>query len=184
MTRTPRSTLAGHLSDRYLALRELLTRKLGSSDRASDALHDTWLRLSQGEDLTHVANPDAYLYRAALNSALKQTSKDRRQGLLDSVEISATLSLADDAPDPERAAIAKNEVAALKRTLAGLTRRQRAIFLEIYVAETTHAELAARYKVTVRTIQTDLRTALLHVMTRFVGENAFAKESFKVSRNR
>lgn len=184
MTRTSRASLAQRLADRYVELRDLFTRRLGSSDRATDALHDTWLRLNQGEDLAAVANADAYLYRAVLNSALKQTAKDRRQGLLDSVEISTILSLADDAPDPERVAIAKNEIAALKRSLASLTRRQRTIFLEVYVGEASPADLAARYKVSVRTVQTELRTALLHVMTRFAGENSFAKESFKVSRSR
>lgn len=184
MSRTPRSTLAQRLADRYLDLRDMLARKLGSPDRASDALHDTWLRLSQGEGLAHVANPDAYLYRAALNSALKQTYRERSRGLLDSVEIGMVLDLADDSPDPERTAIAKNEVAVLKRTLRSLTPRQRAIFLEIYVGEASPADLAARYKVSVRTIQSDLRTALLHVMVRFAGENGFAKESLKVSRSR
>lgn len=184
MTKTPRSTLAQRLADTYYELRDQLTRKLGSTDRAADALHDTWIRLNKGEDLSHVANPDAYLYRAALNSAFKSAARERDRGLLDSIEISAVLDLADETPDPERTAIARNEVAALNRTLRSLTRRQQTVFLEIYVGEATPAEMAARYKVSVRAIQMDLRAALIHVMTSFVGEIPFAKENFKVSRNR
>ncbi|MEG3089646.1 RNA polymerase sigma factor [Sphingomonas sp. PB4P5] len=182
MTISTRAVLVRLLGERYTLLRDRLSRRLGSTDLATEALHDTWLRLNAGADLAPVDNADAYLFRAALNSAAKLSARDRRA--LGTVAIDAVLELADDAPGPERIAIARSEIAALRRTLASLTRRQRDIFLESYVGEATHAELAERYGVSVRTIQSELRTALLHVALRFIGKDGFAKQAFKVSRDR
>lgn len=182
MTGTARRLLARRLADRYAMLRKRLAARLGSADLATEALHETWLRLSKSEDPATVANPDAYLFRAALNNAMKLSAAERRS--LSAVEIDAVLDLADDAPDAERTMIAKEELATLKRALASLSRRQREIFLESYVGEATHADLAARYKVSIRTIQSELRTALLHVMARLIDRNVFAKQPVKVSRKR
>lgn len=182
MTQPIRTALAARLSQRYATLRDRLGRRLVSSDLASEALHDTWLRLNAGAELSPVDNPDAYLFRAALNSAAKLSARDRRWS--DMVDIDTIFDLADDAPGPERIAIARSQIAALRRTLASLPRRQREIFLQSYVGDATHADLAERYDVSVRTIQSELRSALLHVAMRFIGKEGFAKHAFKVSRDR
>lgn len=182
MTLPIRTALATRLAQQYATLRNRLARRLGSSDLASEALHDTWLRLNAGAELSAVDNPDAYIFRAALNSAAKLSARERRSSHM--VDIDAVFDLADDAPGPERIAIARSEIAALRRTLASLPRRQREIFLQSYVGHATHAELADRYDVSVRTIQSDLRSALLHVAMRFIGQEGFAKQAFKVSRDR
>jgi len=182
MTETARHLLARRLADRYALLRKRLAARLGSADLATEALHETWLRLSKNKDSATIANPDAYLFRAALNNAMKMSAAERRS--LSAVEIEAVLDLADDAPDAERIIIARQELAALKRALASLSRRQREIFLESYAGEATHADLAARYKVSIRTVQNELRTALLHVMGRLLEKDVFAKQAVKVSRKR
>ncbi|MFC4253981.1 sigma-70 family RNA polymerase sigma factor [Altererythrobacter xixiisoli] len=182
MSGPARVALTERLVAHYADLRRRLARALGSRDRASEALHDTWLRLQSGGDLAPVADPDAYLFRSALNHANRAAVAERR--LLNSIEISSAINLADESPDPERVAIARSEVAALKRALSSLTARQREIFMESYVGEATHAELAERYNVSVRTIQADLRTGLLHVASRLLDKDVCAKQDLKVSRNR
>jgi RNA polymerase sigma-70 factor (ECF subfamily) len=182
MSGSTRAALAHILADRYNSLRDKLTRRLGSSDRASEALHDTWLRLNRGEDLEPVANPEAYIVTAAMNAAAKRITGERRR--LDTGNIDDVLEYPDDAPDAERVAIGKSEVAALKRTLKSLTRRQRDIFVEIYINGLPHQELAERYSVSVRTVQGELRIALLHVADRFIGSDRFANEALRVSRTR
>lgn len=177
-----RAALAQILVERYTSLRDRLTRRLGSSERASEALHDTWLRLHRGQDLEPIANPEAYIVTAAMRAAAKRAASERRR--IDSGDIDDVLDYPDDMPDPERVAIGKSEVAALRRTLRTLSRRQRDIFVESYINGASHDDLAARYGVSIRTIQTELRTALLHVAQRFIGAESFAKEALKVSRNR
>jgi RNA polymerase sigma factor (sigma-70 family) len=182
MTGSARTALATLLGERYAFLRERLSRRLRSGDRATEALHDTWLRLQRGAELKPVEDPEAYLYRAALNSAAKAAIQDRR--FLDAVEIGSALDLADDTPDPERVAIGKSEIAALKRALASLSRRQRDIFMKSYIGDATHAELAERHGVSIRTVQAELRVALLHVAARMIQKDVFIKQDIKVSRNR
>jgi RNA polymerase sigma factor (sigma-70 family) len=180
MVKSTRALLRTSLVARYMQLRDRLAARLGSQDLASEALHETWLRLESGSELSPVANPEAYLYRAALNNAWQLSARERR--VLGMVEIDAILEVADDAPDPERVAIAKSEVAALRRILNKLTRRQRDVFLESYIGNVSHDELAARYKVSVRTIQSELREALLHVASTMMEKDSFAASRLRVSR--
>lgn len=180
MAQSTRAMLRGSLVARYTQLRDRLAARLGSQDLASEALHETWLRLQDGSELAPVANPDAYLYRAALNSASKLSAAERR--VLGSVEIDSLLEVVDEAPSPERVAIARSEIAALRKILAGLTRRQREIFFESYTGDVSHSELAARYKVSVRTIQSELREALLQIARHMMENDRFATSSFRVSR--
>lgn len=183
MSRSARASLAKRLVERYGWLRESLTRRLGSPDLATEALHDAWIRIEGGSsELEPVAHPDSYLFRAALNSAAKLSAAERR--VLGAVEISHILDLADDAPDAERTAIARSEVTALKRALASLTRRQRDIFQDSYMSDATHAELAERFGVSIRTIQAELRVALLHLASRVLDENDCANADLRVSRKR
>lgn len=182
MTQSRRSALRDILHERYEALRERLARRLGSQDHATEALHETWLRLAEGGELGPIANPDAYLYRAAVNSAAKLASSERK--LLNAVEIEAIFDLADDSPGPERIAIARSEIAALKRALRGVTKRQRTIFLESFTSDATHEALAERFGLSVRTIQQDHRTALLHVASRMDENSSLADGAVRVSRNR
>lgn len=182
MSDSTRSILAKILAERYVNLRDRLTRRLGSSDRASEALHDTWLRLNRGNELGPVANPEAYIITAAVNNAAKRISAENRR--IDSVDLIEALDTPDEAPDQERIAIGKSEIAALKRTLNRLSPRQRDIFVESYINGSSHEELAERYDVSVRTIQAELRTSLLHVAESFIGADRFTKEAVKVSRNR
>lgn len=180
MTNSTRVMLRGSLVARYADLRDRLTARLGSQDLASEALHETWLRLQDGSELAGVTNPEAYLYRAALNSASKLSAAERR--VLGPVEINSLLEIADDAPSPERVVIARSEIAALRRILAGLTRRQREIFLDSYTGDVGHAELAARYQVSIRTIQSELREALLRVARHMTEKGRFAASNFRVCR--
>lgn len=182
MTGSVRSGLVTILGQRYAMLRERLSRRLRSRDSATEALHDTWLRLQRGSELQPIEDPESYLYRAALNSAAKAAVQDRR--FLDAVEIGGVLDLADDAPDPERVAIGRSEILALRRVLASLSRRQRDIFMKSYVGDATHAELAERHGVSIRTVQAELRVALLHVAARMIEKDVFAKQDIKVSRKR
>src|SRR3546814_19381534 len=65
---TTRALLMRSLPTRYADLKARLSRTLGA-DLASDALPETWLRLENRKEIAPVSNPDAYLYRAALNTA-------------------------------------------------------------------------------------------------------------------
>lgn len=175
-----RAQLRSSLVARYTQLRDRLAVRLGSKDLAGEALHETWLRLQDGPELKPVADPDAYLYRAALNTASDLRAAGKR--LLAMVEIDSILDLADDAPDPERVVIARNEVARLRRALSDLTPRQRDIFIRSFGGDVDHKALAERHGVTVRMVQMELREAILHCARRMSRRNLFAPGALRVSR--
>ncbi|MFP3616669.1 sigma factor, partial [Paraburkholderia sp. SIMBA_050] len=71
MSDSTRATLRDLLALRYEDLKRRLTWRLGSSELASDALHDTWVHLEdRSEESGPVKSPAAYLMRMATNLAL------------------------------------------------------------------------------------------------------------------
>ena len=176
-----RTDLMSSLVARYMQLRTRLTRRLGSQDLASEALHETWLKLQEAE-VTPVADAESYLYRAALNTALNISAASRR--LLARTDVHALLRLADDVPDAERVVIAKNEMAGLLKAMAGLKPRERDIFVNSFSGGLSHQELAKRHGVTVRTVQMELRQAILYCALKTSRENLFAAGALRVSRGK
>lgn len=177
--KSSRATLRDTLVERYVHLRDRLTARLGSQDLAGEALHETWLKLQEGAELAPVADPDAYLYRAAINTASNLAAAGRR--VLDGAEIDDLMNVADDAPGPERIAIGRSELAYVWRVLEELTPRQRHILVESFTGTASHEELAEQYRVSVRMIQIDLRDAILHCARRTRRKNPFVRGASRVS---
>jgi RNA polymerase sigma-70 factor (ECF subfamily) len=144
----------------YEALKIQLARYLGSTERASEALQDTWLRLERAMPRQPVERPFAYLLRMAYNIALKRRQNERGTTTLDDAR--AALNLVDDAPDPERVVEARSELAALERALVELAPRRR----EILIASRAHGiplrEIAAQLGVSQRLVEMELKLALIH----------------------
>lgn len=156
------------LSD-YGSFVQRLTRRLGSSELAQDALQETYLRLQRDVEIGLVQNPKAYLLRMAANIASNRRKSEAR--LLTFGEADILLNCADEAPDPAKIAEANSEMQALIRALEELPSRRREIFLASWIDETPHKEIARRFAVTVRTVQTELRDALEHCALRLKKRN-------------
>ena len=77
-----------------------LRKRLGSEDLANDVLHETYLRVDRMEMPPNLAQPNAYLYRMALNIAADRRQADAR--LLTGSEVEELLQSADEAQDPSR----------------------------------------------------------------------------------
>lgn len=172
MTEAMRAYLRRSLLASYSDLIGRLTRRLGSPDLAAEALHETYLRLEQPGNIGDVANPESYLYRAAVNTAANLRRADSRH--LGRAEIRALLDIPDDAPDPERIALARGEIDALRRVLATLPERQRVVFSEVMFQNTPYPVLAERFHVSTRTIYKDVEAALAHCARR-LGKKTFFK---------
>lgn len=154
MSETTRSLLMRTLLAGHASLRSRLARKLGP-DLADDALQETWIRLETRGTLAPVQNPDAYLFRAALNAASNLVKRDERR--LSHLEVEALLNVADDAPGPSAIAEDRASLAVVERALAELSERQRTIFEEAFLGDATHHDLAARFGISVRMIQKELK---------------------------
>jgi RNA polymerase sigma-70 factor (ECF subfamily) len=155
-----RMRLRGQLVENYDGLIRKLTRRLGSSDFAHEALHETFLRLDRVTEVEPVRSPADYIFRTAINIA-----KDRQKAQnyrVSALEIDALLDICDDGPDPARVAEARSEIEAFKRALAELPLRPRDVLCSIAIEGQRPQEVAERLKVTVRTVETDLKLALAH----------------------
>ncbi|MEW6436166.1 MAG: RNA polymerase sigma factor [Pseudomonadota bacterium] len=157
MTQSGWTALQNRLLSRYAHFKKLLTQRLGSADRADDALQETWLRLERGGELTTVRSPDTFLYTMAINIAWDRMRADNRR--LTTSEIETLLSIPDDAPSPARIAEARIELEAVKTIIAELPARQQAILLAARVDGLPRDEIARRFGVSVRFVQRELQEA-------------------------
>ena len=164
MAETSRATLRQLLLVGYDDLKRSLTRRLGSSDLAGEALQETYLRIECTPNIGVVRSPRAYLFRAAFNIAINRRLAENRR--LTVSETEALLDIADDRPDPGQVVEARSEIEALKRAVAELPSRRREIFLASWRDELPHRQIAERHGVTIRTVQIELKHALEHCAQR------------------
>jgi RNA polymerase sigma-70 factor (ECF subfamily) len=150
--------LRDQLVQDYLKLKARLMRRLGSADLATEILHETYLRLSAAAPSGMVKNPEAYLYRAALNVAADSRDQDRRW--VDKATIEAARRRDDYELDPEEILVAQQEWRALLAALDELPARRRAVFLAARLEELPHREIAERLGVSIDTVDRELKQAL------------------------
>jgi RNA polymerase sigma factor (sigma-70 family) len=159
-----RGTLRTLLTESYYDLKRRLARRLGSADAAGDVLHETYLRLERLDELAVVANPQAYLLRMALNAAFDHEHAEKRT--LTTIEIDDLWRLGDDAIDPEAIAVGRSELELFKAALSELPQRSQAILIAARVEELPHSVIAARFGISTRLVQLELRRALEHCASR------------------
>ncbi|OYU91960.1 MAG: RNA polymerase subunit sigma-24 [Bradyrhizobiaceae bacterium PARB1] len=152
------------LVDEYEQLRRRLARRLGSTDLANEALQETWLRLERSGEPGALKRPDAYLLRIALNVAADRRDTERRRLALSEVEMLRHLD--DDELDPERFAESRSDIAALTEALNELQPRCRAIFVAARLDEIPHKIIAAKYGISTRMVERELKRALEHCSQR------------------
>jgi RNA polymerase sigma-70 factor (ECF subfamily) len=143
----------------YLKLRGRLERRLGSADLATDILHETYLRLGAVDSAGAIRNPDAYLYRTALNVAADARDEDRRW--VDKAEVEAVRRRYDYELDPEEILQAQQEWRALLAALEELPARRRAVFLAARLDELSRREIAERFGVSTDTVDRELKQAFI-----------------------
>lgn len=158
--------LLDYLTRGYGELKRRLTRVLGNSDLAGDALQDTWLRLQSREDNGKdgkdaeqgpIQSPRAYLMRMAANAAV---DIQRRHGQsLPHDDVAALLDLADTAPGPAQVAEARSNLGALLKHLDRLPKRQREVIVLVRWEGMAQKEVARQLGVSLRTVELDLKRA-------------------------
>jgi RNA polymerase sigma factor (sigma-70 family) len=148
------------LADRYYDLLQRLTRRLGSAELASEALHEVYLRLNhRTDDPGPVISPAAYLFKAAFNVATDHRRSEGRRGR--QIVADAVINdIPDRAPGPDGISESRVELAVLARALLTLPPRQRAILIAARYQQLPRAEIARRHKISRRLVQLELQRAL------------------------
>ncbi|MEW6436272.1 MAG: RNA polymerase sigma factor [Pseudomonadota bacterium] len=143
----------------YGSLRGRLARRLGSIEAADEALQETYLRLDRIE-VGPIKRPLPYLFRIAVNTASDLRRSEKRR--LHRSEIELLLQLEKDEIDPERLAAARSSLRALALALEELSPRARSILLAARLEGLPHAEIAARFRISTRLVERELKRALDH----------------------
>lgn len=144
----------------YDDLKRRLSNRLGSTDLASEALQDTWLRLEMGPPIDPVRRAKPYLLSMAYRIALNRVRRDR--GSVSIEEFEEFFEIQDDKPNQERILIAREEIEQVKAAIAQLTPRQSRILIGSRYEGIPLKILAHEFGVTQRTIETDLQRAIFH----------------------
>jgi RNA polymerase sigma factor (sigma-70 family) len=145
---------------RYDEIKMRLARSLGSRELADDVLHETYLRLHRNEAVGTIRQPDSYIFRVALNIAKDKRREERRRA--SQAEIFAAIQLQDGQPNLSREIEARSDVEALKRALAELPLRRRAILIAARVDGLSHDTIAERFNISRTMVQKELRRAVHH----------------------
>ncbi|WP_066769143.1 RNA polymerase sigma factor [Sphingobium sp. CCH11-B1] len=140
----------------YDLLHARLSRRFGSDELATETLHDIYLKLRSDPQIDYVRHPRSYLYRMSINQTLNRYRKEARSVTVDPA---VTVTIPDDAPDPERMALASDEMRRAIEHLHRLPRRQRDIFLARWRDAKTQIEIAAEFGLHKRTVQKELDRA-------------------------
>ncbi|AUM69767.1 MULTISPECIES: sigma-70 family RNA polymerase sigma factor [Pseudomonas] len=159
-----RSPLVKLFLTSYEDFKVRLRRRLGSEELANDVLHETYLRVDRMVDTQEIAQPNAYLYRMALNIAADRRQADAR--LLTGDEIEELLQVSDEALDPARVVGGQKELQILLKALYELPARRRRIFIAARLEEAPHLEISQRFGISTRMVEKEIKAALGHCALR------------------
>lgn len=160
MSASNRTILQAMLAADYDSLVRRLARRFGSSDFASETLHETFARLESVSDRTALQNPKDYLFRTAINVGKNLRRAERIRAT--AAEIDAVLDVPDAAPSPAQAVEARSEMDYLLAVLDELPRRTRFIFEAALFDNKPYATIATEQNVSLRTVERDVQRAIEH----------------------
>jgi RNA polymerase sigma-70 factor (ECF subfamily) len=163
------------LEQAYLAHRERLLRFLrarGAGEAAEDLLQELWLRLAAAPD-PDAASGLGYMMRTADRLMIDRYRSERQASLRDKAWAEAQPGMADGvapAPGPERALVARQEMARLEQALAELGPRPAAILRRHRIDGFTQRDIAAEFGISLSTVENDLRRAYAMILAIREGE--------------
>jgi RNA polymerase sigma factor (sigma-70 family) len=143
-------------------VRAALRRRGTSAQDVDDLVQEAWVRLACYERKQVVAQPEAFVMRAALNLAIDAHRMRVNHG--DEVLVEDVI-LIDIAPTAEATLLARERVARLSEGLARLSDKTRTIFLAHRIDGQTFEEIAQHHGITISAVNKHVAKALLQLTT-------------------
>ena len=167
MAEDDRSLLLTPLAAHYEELTRYLARLLGSAGSASEAVHDTYLRLQRLATVPDLDNPRAYLFRVASNIALDQLRArraDERRLVPDGLTAEQPSAVLPADIVMEQA----DRLRLLAQAIDELPPRCRETFLLHKIEGLSHVEVARRLGISRSMVEKHVMKALAHCRDRLI----------------
>ena len=135
----------------------------GDPDHAEEVVQEAWLRFGRAANARRLEEPVGYLYRIVRNLAIDSYRRRRREERVVDPDAEAAARIAsDDAPSPEAAAAAKDELRLLQEALAQLPERTRVALEMRRFGGCTLKEIAAHLGISVTVTHEIIAQGLAH----------------------
>ena len=153
------SQIARLFAEQKKALEAFVTRRTGSAQVAADLTQESFLRLARLDSGEKVDNLPAFLFTIASNLVRDHQRQMIRRERLDGGEPSEDLPCS--APGAEEQLATQQEQRLMQAAIEALPEATRHIFLLYHVDECSYREIGARLNVTPRSVEYQLRRALI-----------------------
>lgn len=156
----PSSNVRSPVLDAFIGcerrLKRFVARLCRSEADADDITHEALVAALRAEAAHAIEHPEAYLYRAARNLAIRDQAKRSREvaGLVDS----ASDTLASSEPSAEEQVISRERFALFCEAVATLPPNCRRVFVMRKVYGYTHKEISERLDISTSTVEKHLAT--------------------------
>lgn len=151
--------IARLFAEQKKALEAFVARRTGSAQVAADLTQESFLRLARLPADKQIDNLPAFLFTIASNLVRDHQRQAIRRERLDAGEPSDELPCG--APGADEQLAAQQEQALMHDAIQALPEATRHIFLLYHVDECTYREIGARLNVTPRSVEYQLRRALI-----------------------
>jgi len=141
-------------------VRAALMRRGRSAHDADDLVQEAWLRLARYQRDASVAEPEAFLMRAALNLSIDLYRGDGRRG--EQVLLSDAV-LIDASPGVEATLLARERMTRLSECLCRLNSKTRDIFLAHRVDGMSYQQIASQHRLSVSAVEKHIAKAVLTI---------------------
>ncbi|MDD2761428.1 MAG: RNA polymerase sigma factor [Methylomonas sp.] len=153
--------------DHREAIVGFLVRRVSCPDVAQDLSQEAYLRLMRQTALPHADNLVAYLYRTAERLAIDFLRYDKR---VSANQVPLDEHLECSRPEPETAAILRQQCERLLDAIASLPAQCRHVLLLRKIDELSYADIAGQLGISEKTVQRHLVKAMLHCHRRLNNE--------------
>jgi RNA polymerase sigma-70 factor (ECF subfamily) len=144
------------------ALLSFFQRRMPPGSDREDLVQEVFVRLARREDLAGVENIDGYLFQAAANVLTDWRRKQATHRAADHDPLPDTLE--DVGFSAERVLIGKEAVRSMIQALSALPERTRAVFMLYHFQGLSHADIARRLGIAIRTVEDHIARANAHLL--------------------
>lgn len=170
MSSLPMSIAAEDLFGEYDQLVRFFSKRVESSQEAKDLTQETFARFIRARETSEVRLPRGLLYRIAHNLLI---DRSRRRKIETGSSLPGWAAAGDSTDiDPSRVIAAREECEIMRRAIADLPERTRAVFVLSRFGGLSYPEIATQLSISVSTVEKHVIYALLACRAALKGEKA------------